>query len=95
MNFKDREIVIFIAGLIIAFEVWQSTSINDLKMGQAVQTTQIESISKAVNHVDSEEQTLREMVAENQKTLVYIKSKVGDLHDQNDQDFNDFIGANF
>lgn len=80
----SREMLLFLLSALMAFEVWQTNKINTLVTSDAVQTTEIVSISKAVNNVGVNEKTIRELVVENQKTLEFIKGKFGSVDFENE-----------
>ena len=78
------EVLIFVAGLLISLEVWQSNKIYDLVASDALQSQEIQSIGKAVNHVDADEQTLRELVLENRDSLAFIKGQLSNPDNDNE-----------
>ncbi len=76
--------IAFVAGLLISLEVWQSNKIYDLVASDALQSQEIQSIGKAVNHVDADEQTLRELVLENRDSLAFIKGQLSNPDNDNE-----------
>lgn len=66
-------ISIFLMSLLVGFEAWQTVKINELSTEKELLKQEVASISKSVNNVGEDENTLRQLVVDNKNTLEFIK----------------------